>query len=110
MRAGAMNTPVIVQVATTTKNTLSEPVKSWGKYCDAWAEVKALNASERLQGAVEEAKAVYKVKLRYGSDTIGITADMRIQSNNLTLYITSQPVQVFDALELLCEVRSIDRG
>ena len=104
-----MDTPVVVQVSTITKNVLSEPVETWSTYSEPWAEIRALNASERLQGAVEEAKAVYKVRLRYGPDTEGVTADMRIKTSRLMLHIIGQPVKVFDALELLCEVRSIAR-
>jgi len=69
---------ITIESYTVTQNSTGEEVKTWATYATPYANVRYPKASERLEGGRNTATRSVIFKVRYDSDTDGVSEEMRI--------------------------------
>jgi SPP1 family predicted phage head-tail adaptor len=64
---GEFRTPVVLQNATYTKNSVGQPVETWSDVATIWAKVSPLSAREQFYAAQTQASRTHNVIMRYDS-------------------------------------------
>lgn len=72
MRGGLIRRRLTIQRASSTANSLGEPVQSWTTLYSAWGSVDAVSAQERFaSGSQQElATVTHRIRLRYRDDKV----------------------------------------
>jgi len=83
MRGGLIRRRLTIQRASSTANSLGEPVESWTTLYSAWGSVDAISAQERFaSGSQQElATVTHRIRLRYRDDKV----------MNRLLYVLARP-------------------
>lgn len=74
-RAGALSSYIEVEAFTETVSTTGEPVKTWSRFCRAWAQVRSTDTTERFQSDRDVGPKLKRFIMRYRAD---ITFKQRI--------------------------------
>lgn len=74
-RAGALSTYIEVEAATLAQSSTGEPIKTWTRFCKAWAKVTSVDVSERFQSEREVGYKLRVFTIRYNA---GILFEHRI--------------------------------
>lgn len=78
MRAGSLDRRVTIESKTVTRDDYGAEVVSWSTFAEVWAEVRDVNATERVADQIRTLTRLTMIKTRYVS---GVTSDMRIRLN-----------------------------
>lgn len=78
MRAGSLDRRVTIESKTVTRDDYGAEVVSWSTFAEVWAEVRDINATERVADQIRTLTRLTMIKTRYVS---GVTSDMRIRLN-----------------------------
>ncbi len=92
---------VTIQQRTTTENASGEVLDAWSTYCERFAQVSAIKASERVaDGRQMTAEVGYRIRLVADSATRQITPQMRVLFAGRILQIGGQ-IEEGDRRELI---------
>lgn len=75
MRAGPLNTRIVVQQQSTTPDELGQPVLSWTTFATLWADVKQNSGMTMVRGDADLSVVRASIRIRYRAD---ITPAMRV--------------------------------
>lgn len=104
MRAGALNSRVVLQSRTLASDAIGNPVETWSDVATEWADVEAEDGIEAIQMGQVNSRQVVKVTLRYRS---GVNDTMRLTHAGKTYEIMSvvNVDQKNRELRLVCQSR-----
>ena len=102
VKRAAKDQRITVQSASTSDDSLGQPVKTWATYKTLWAEARPTRGREFFasNGAVNEANVTFRIDFRED-----ITAEMRVLWRGLEHAIIAPPIDIDGArrtLELMC--------
>lgn len=75
MRAGPLNTRIVVQQQSTTPDDLGQPVLTWATFATLWADVKQSSGMTMIRGDADLSVVRASIRIRYRTD---ITPAMRV--------------------------------
>lgn len=78
MRAGSLDRRVTIESKTVTRDDYGAELVTWSTFAEVWAEVRDVNAAEKVVDQIRTLTRLTMVKTRYVS---GVTSDMRIRVN-----------------------------
>tara|TARA_R110000787_G_scaffold94640_1_gene197451 strand:+ start:593 stop:922 length:330 start_codon:yes stop_codon:yes gene_type:complete len=84
MGAGSRDQKIMVRVATVTRNSMNEEVRSWADLRPAWARVIEGQGREYLKGGAVQASARVVFVLRFSPIMQDITSKNRVVWKNRT--------------------------
>ena len=108
MQAGRLNRRVVIERKTITRDSdFGSELVAWETYAERWAEVRDINAVERVSGPLRTVTRVTMVTVRWVD---GLTADMRLRcvDDGRLLAITSiAELRRREGQQLVCEEYSV---
>jgi len=72
---GKLNRRITIEGATSAANVYGEPIKTWARLTNLWAEVLPLSAREQFQAQQVNREISLKVRIHYRTD---VTEQMRL--------------------------------
>ena len=103
MRAGQLNTRVVVQQQSTTPDALGQPTLSWSTFATLWADVRHTSGVEAIKSDAIASVVRASIRVRYRGD---LTAAMRVVHGSTTYNIVAVLPDVGgkEYVDLVCEV------
>jgi SPP1 family predicted phage head-tail adaptor len=107
MRAGLLNTRIIVQQQSTTPDALGQPTNTWTTFATLWADVKHTSGIEAVKAGAEASIVRASIRIRYNAS---ITSAMRVTQGTTTYSIVAVLPDVAGKqyTDLVCEVKNAD--
>lgn len=93
MKAGLLDTRVVIQSRTLSKDDLGGPVETWSTFATIWAEVQEQRGTEVAAGRLLQTQGVRATIIR-ARWLAGVNATMRVQFRGRTAQIVSPPVMI----------------
>lgn len=107
MRAGQLKKRIAIQVATETKGTTGQTVKTWATAATVWAAIEPIEGEERIAAQGVQAKLTHKVILRHSAYPT-LTSAHRFLFGTRIFEITAPPINSFESnREWICDCREI---
>ncbi len=101
MQAGKLDRRIIIQIQSTTKDAIGQPVVSWSTFASAWAYVFYKKGIESIRANQDTSVVQASMRIR---KIDGVTAGMRVSYDSKYFNIIAILPQGNDALDLVCEV------
>ena len=89
MRAGQLNTKILIESKTNSIDGVGENIETWSTFADVYANVQTKSGREFIHASAQNAELSHVVTVRY---LTGLTSEMRINNGGSYLNILS----VFD--------------
>ncbi len=107
MRAGPLNTRIVVEQQSTAQDALGQPVQTWTTYATLWADVKHSSGIEAIKAGAEASIVRASIRIRYKT---GVTSAMRVTHGTTTYNIVAvlPDVSGKQFTDLVCEVKNAD--
>lgn len=107
MKAGPLDRRITLQRATTTTNSLNEPVKTWADIATVWAAKLEVRDSERQRAAETAAVIDTRFQIRWSSTVSDVDAADRVVFGGRVFNIVGvKEIGRREGLELSCQARS----
>lgn len=107
MQAGKLDRRITLQRATTTANSLNEPIQTWAAIATVWAAKMEVRDSERQRAAETAAVIDTRFQIRWSSQVSDIDAADRVVFGGRTFNILGvKEIGRREGLELSCQARS----
>jgi SPP1 family predicted phage head-tail adaptor len=105
MRAGLLNTRVIIQRRSAGTDPLGQPLDTWETWQTVWAHERMPTGLQTIATHADKpfAKQRLSLRIRQTGCAKSITAGMRAVVRGTTYNITATPLQGRDAIDLVCE-------
>lgn len=101
MRAGELDTPLVIEQRSVTRDAYGAELVSWITFASSWGRFEDVGGGESLRGAEVQAQRLTRVTVRH---VAGITADMRVVGAGRTLQIKAiAEISRARGWRLLCE-------
>jgi SPP1 family predicted phage head-tail adaptor len=103
MPAGPRKRLVQIQRATTAQDGIGQPIPTWSKLADTWADIRYLSGLESIKAGADAAIARVSMRCGYRTD---ITSAMRVVDATTVYTITAVLPDVTGRrhVDLVCEV------
>lgn len=107
MRAGPLNTRIVVEQQSTTPDAIGQPTLTWTTFATLWADVKHTSGIEAVKAGAEASIVRASIRIRYRAD---ITSAMRVTHGSTTYNIVAVLPDVAGKqyTDLVCEVKNAD--
>lgn len=103
MKCGQLTKRIEIQQLILEEDEESNKMKSWSKFCSAWASIEPLNSKEYFNNQADNAQMLYMIRMWYRK---GIAHTMRILWGSRIFEIAAPPINVREKnveLKLLCK-------
>ena len=103
MKAGSLNTRVIIKSVSSTPDAIGQPTNTWSTLATVWADVRHLNGSESIKADAQSSIVKASIRIRRRTD---VTAAMRVYVGSVIYEIKAvlPDLQHKERLDLVCEV------
>ena len=101
MQAGRLNSRIALMQRGNTVDELGQPVESWTKVADLWADIRFLSGVESLKADAVVSVARASVRIRYRES---VTAAMRLHYGTTVFEIKAVLPKGREWVDLACEV------
>lgn len=103
MRAGILNSRIVIQQLAAGQDAIGQPVQTWSDFATVWANVKHTSGIEQIKTSAETSTVKVSVQVRYRA---GLNAGMRVShSGNFYNILAVLPdTETKSYVNLVCEL------